>query len=119
MIIAREARSNVAKFRDAQNSIKLYVEIIDSCIDEYSKKGLTEFWSSEDTRLINIQDAHPEFPLHVITPLIEHILNYYKNMGYKATYEKKSQFGYVPRGLQDDDGNGKIYYNWEVKISWE
>lgn len=52
-----------------------------------------------------------------LEPKIKGAVSMLREMGYNVTY---AVYGdrFVPRGLQDDDGNGPMYQSIGLKISW-
>lgn len=53
----------------------------------------------------------------VITPLQKAVVDKLKELGYHAEIKIDGDW-YVPRGLQDDDGNGPKHVNYGIMIGW-
>jgi hypothetical protein len=52
-----------------------------------------------------------------ITPLQKAVVAKLTELGYRAEIKLDGDW-YVPRGLQDDDGNGPSHQNYGIQIGW-
>ena len=55
--------------------------------------------------------------VELITTQMTDIVHHLNLLGYTMEWQWEGN-PYVPRGLQDDDGNGKLYDNFGILISW-
>lgn len=117
MITAKEARGLVAAYNSYQSRIAKSMELIEKLIKEAAAKGQTNtYWTGENDAVQSVEeyqvpDAAPTaFQQLVMAELLED--------GYAVDFGPKFD-SYVPRGLMDYSGEGPLYVNLYVTISWD
>lgn len=58
-----------------------------------------------------------EYSAPRLEPLQQKVFDELKKHGYAVSYGFYGE-GYVPRGLADDDGNGPMYRNYGITVTW-
>lgn len=57
------------------------------------------------------------FTPEILTTFMTDVVHQLKLLGYDVVWEWEGD-PYVPRGLQDDDGNGTMYDYFGIRITW-
>jgi hypothetical protein len=111
MITAAQARENV-KMSNA--TLQKYFEKIDRMIEKASCEGKTyvALYGLDELSGSILSYAKIE-----VTRLQQRIIDELKSIGYSASVVFDGD-AYVPRGLQNDDGEGPEYLNVVIHVSW-
>jgi hypothetical protein len=110
MITAKQARDNV---ENSNTYLQVFFEKIDYLIDTASKEGRTQVHLD----IIGLCDC-VKVGSHILPNAKQvRIMDELKSIGYNADLESWGDH-YVPRGLQDDHGNGPNHVNLAILVRW-
>lgn len=98
--------------RNSQVAAEQFLKQIEQKIVDAAKANQGSYMHHIDAIDVSFNTRLPE-----LEPKLKNACEILKRLGYQVSY---TVYGdrYVPRGLQDDDGNGPMYQNCGLKISW-
>lgn len=110
MITAAEAKQLV---ETSAKNVERLLAAIEPKIREAAEKGERSVFIYEQ-ELWSAEEYKPQ-PTPLQQRVMAELEKYPRSFGVRFTSDDHT---YVPRGLQDDDGNGPVHTNWGIKISW-
>lgn len=110
MITAKQARDNVIL---SKANVQQYLDKIDALIISASHLGK----SKVEIGIVGLSNCVPTASTVIATAIQIRVIDELRNFGYQACVDSYGE-RYIPRGMQDDVGEGPMHVNVGIIISW-